>query len=81
MAWQQLTLDTRDLDLVTITITAHLHAPMGEVSLGYEITSGPQGEPLQLEAMGQRWALNRKQELVEELASIVQAAERYLSPF
>lgn len=81
MAWQQLALDTHDCEMVTLTITLHLHAPAGDITLGYEISSGPGGEALQMEALGQHWALRNKRELSQEIDSIVEAAQRYLSPF
>jgi hypothetical protein len=81
MAWQQMALLTQDLDQVTLSITLHLEAPSGEVTMGYEITSGPGGEALQMEALGQHWALHRPRELEAEFMSILQAARAYLSPF
>lgn len=79
--YRQLALNTMDLEQVTVQITCHLHGPSGDLTLGYEITSGPGGEPLQLEALGCHWAVTRLPEALDEIHEMLRAARDYLVPF
>lgn len=79
--YRQLSLRTGDLQQVTCTITVHMQGPLDHLELGYEITSGPGGEPLQLEALGLHWSVTHLEAALEEIREILSAARDFLVPF
>lgn len=70
-----------DLDEVSLTITVHMRGAANSVELGYEIRSGPGGEPLQIEALGQHWETAKIEEVLPELREMLLASRDLLIPF
>jgi len=79
--YRQLTLRTGDLDQVMLSITVHMRGRSDEIELGYEITSGPGGEPLQMEALGLHWSTSHPEAALAEIREMLLAARDFLVPF